>query len=480
MRGRKISVPRLQGLALWVPVTALLTLGLLTTVIDLFSLPVKQATFANEHRQRFVVNPVSGEVSLGTGDQDEPVAGEPKQPEFDVGTEPEKPPEGTPETSPDATPPEGGPKPETGGETATTTEPEPPAPEESPLPQNAPALRTEPYTADLNAPVHTKESLVPAPAPEVTELVDGLRIPKRGDKDVNPSQLYARPFKRKDEQILISFVVLDAGLDPQSIGLMMGLPPEVSVAYSPYTKTANSYSENLRAAGHEVWAMLPTMGERYPSDDPGPLGIIARMPLEETLRRLHEVMAATPGIVGIVLPPDETISLQKGALVPVMSEVDRRGLFALATHPSHSIEQITSDKKFASTSVRRADLVLDPTPNEAQIRSKLAGLFDSAKEKGEYLVVLSARPQSLQILLNWLHDNPLPEPMVLAPLSGMYQPKTRPEPVEAEKPAGGHGEEKKEEKKEEKPKPKDKKKEKVLPQDQYKQKPEGEKKEGGH
>lgn len=185
MRGRKISVPRLQGLALWLPITALLTLGLLTTVVDLFGLPVQQARVANEHRQRFVVNPSTGEVILGKGPEAE--GSGPKAPEFDVGTEPAKPEPGTPETAPDATPevtpPEGEKPPEGTPEAATAPDvatPPPPVAEESPLPESAPALRTEPYTADLNAPVHTKDSLVIAPAPEVTETVDGLRIPKRG------------------------------------------------------------------------------------------------------------------------------------------------------------------------------------------------------------------------------------------------------------------------------------------------------------
>ena len=522
----KLRLARPQGVALWAPVTALLLLGMFTTIIDLTRLPNQETARANEKAQRFVVDPGTGIVSMGTGA--DPAAKEGgKVPEaFDVGEgkpeapndpsvaedtkpeasaekpEPTKPEELKPaDVKPEATKPaEAAPVPAPVGETkpatapAAESKPEPaavpetkttpaaeapaPAPAEPAhttatdpsLPADTPTLRTTPITADFNTIVRTKDSLVSAPAPEVTQRINGLSLPKRGDKDVIPSQLYAHPFKRKPDEILISFVVIDAGLDPQSIGLLMSMPPEITVAYSPYTRVTSGYSENLRAAGHEVWTMLPTMTDRYPSDDPGPMGIIARMPDEEIMRRFYEVLSAIPGSVGIVLPPDETITNQKNSLSSVLADADKRGLFVLSTHPTHSVEQLTSDKKLADI-IRRADLILDPTPNEPQIRSKLAGLLDSAKEKGEYMVVLNARPQSLRLLMEWLRDNPLAAPYTLAPVSAFYQPKIAPEAPPAEE--EGHGAKK------EKPKPKPVEKKKVLPQDQYKQPPAGEKKEGG-
>ena len=323
-------------------------------------------------------------------------------------------------------------------------------------------------------PPHTKDSLVSAPAPEITETVGGLRIPKRGAKDATPATLYAHRFTRKPDQVLITFVVMNAGFDPQSIGLILGLPSEISVAYSPYSKPETNYSEHLRASGHEVWTMLPVMNDRYPSDDPGPMGIIGRMPPEEIIRRTQQSMAAVLGSVGFILPPDEAISSHKGTLGPVLDEISARGMLLLSTHPTRSINQLTTTKGMEEI-IRRADLVIDANPDDAQIRSKLAGVLGAAKEKGEYIVLLSSRPQSLQILTEWLKATTLSEPFALAPLSAIYLPKDAPE-VKAPEEKGGHGGG--EEKKKEKAKPKEKKP-KVLPQDQYKQPAEGAK-DGGH
>lgn len=465
---RKFRLPRLHGLALWVPVTALLALGVLTTLRDLSHLPLSESIYANTHRQRFVINAATGTVSLGDTSSDSSETAD--IPAFDVSTaEPATPP---------AAPDEIVTAVETAAPPAATPDEDPPAPQTkampppTALPAGAPTLRTTPLATTPPPTTRSKESLVSAPAPEITETVAGLSIPKRGAKDVTPAMLYARPFTRRAEQILLSFVVIDAGLDPQTIPLMMALPPAVTVAYSPYARAETRHSETLRIAGHEVWTMLPLMGDRYPSDDPGPMGIIGHMPPEEILRRLHQVMAAVPGSVGLVLPPDETVSLKKETFSPVLGEVSARGMRLFSTHPTRSIAQITPNAGLAEI-LRRADLILDPAPDESQIRSKLAGLLAAAKEKGEYTVLLSARPQSLQLLGEWLKAAPLTEPFTLAPLSALYLPKEAPVVKAAE--SGGHGgggEAKKEEKPQEK-------KKKPLLQDQYKQPAEGAKKEGG-
>lgn len=492
----KFRLPELKGAALWLPVVVLFGLGLLTSMVDLFSLPGKEAERALIASQRFTIDTATGNIAIGknaaTGEasatfdvedtaaeatpaqeKPEPVAPEEKPdvaaPEEAAHTEPaepaatqEAPAESTSEKpaaehnseeKPDVAAPEEA--------QAETPEPSAQATPEAPLPAGTPSLRTEPIVADLNAPTRTKDSLVSAPAPEVTELVDGVQLPKRGDKDVIPSKLYAHPFKRMPEQVLLSFVVMDAGLDPQSIGLMMGLPKQVTIAYSPYSRKNANFSEHLRATGHEMWTMLPTMGDNYPADDPGPMGLIGRMPAEELVRRTQLVLGSIAGSVGLILPPNETIAQQKDSLSPTLGELAKRGMLLLSTHPSRNLDQITNNKGLAEI-IRRADLILDPEPNEAQIRSRLAGVLEAAKEKGEYVVMLSARPQTLQILIDWLHNTAIAEPFVLAPLTAIYQPKEKPEVAAEEDAGGGHGAPK--EKKKEKP---PEKKKKPLPQDKY-------------
>lgn len=496
-RKKSVRFPQVQGVFIWAGITALLALGVLTTLMDLSALPLAEATRANEQRQRFVINAKTGEISLSDTSPD--AAATPPS-AFDVASDadtaaaaaepaPATEPEASPATPPETAEPEAAvpttPAEVTPSEASAATEPAP-APvaqpeatavaEDPALPENTPRLRTTPLPNDAAIPVQSKKSLVAAPAPEVTETVDGVRIPKRGAHDVTAASLYAHRFTRKPEQILISFLVIDAGIDPQSVGLLMALPPQISIAYSPYSRAQTNFSEQLRSVGHEAWTMLPTMNDRYPNDDPGPLGIIGQMPSEEVLRRTKLLMGAVAGSVGFVMPPDETVSLHAGTLGPAIAEISARGLRLFATHPTHSISQLSNTKGIEEI-IRRADLNLDPTPDEAQIRSKLAGILEAAKAKGEYSVILTARPQSLQLLAEWLKQIKLAEPYALAPLSALYLPKDAPvvaAPAD-DGHGGGHGGA---EKKKEKAKPKEKKK-KPLIQDQYKQPAEGAK-DGGH
>lgn len=522
---RKLQMPRPQGLALWVPVTVLLSLGLLTTIVDFTALAGKELARASAQGQHFTVDPLSGKVTLsdanteGESTHDAVLDASAKNkdtehaPDIVQAPDEAKPAEPAPENAADAAaataiptsasqddtpakeqhtaptttegelsaheaaakkPAETEAKPVEAKQTETKpAEPAHAAPSDTALPPNASVLRTTPIMENLTAPIQTKDSLVPAPAPEVTEEIDGMKLPKRGEKGVIPSRLYAHPFKRTAEQTLISFVVLNAGLDPQVVGTLMALPPEISVAYSPYTRPKASYSENLRSTGHELWTMLPTMTDRYPSDDPGPLSILARMPEEEIVRRVRAVLAVIPGSIGVVLPINENISSQPNTLTPALTELDARGLLVLSTHPNRTVAQVAGDKQLSSI-IRRADLLLDPEPNETQIRSRLAGLVAAAQDKSQLVVLLSARPQTLRILAEWLHKNPLPSSLVMAPLSAVYQPAAAPEAKEEPKAeADGHGGGEKKEKP--KPKPKEKAP-KVLPQDKYKQPPAGEKK----
>ena len=445
----KLALPIPRDLLIWAGVTVLVGVGLLVTLLQYTGLEKRESQYATQNHQRIVFD-AEGHV-MGE-------AKKPAEPTFDVApaepekpVEPEKPAEPKAETPASATEPtktepaKAEEKPTAPSETAPAekpTEPKPgatmtpPAPTPSaapaePLPAGLVPLRATPLPSETPAmAAPTTQSLIHAPAPEITETVDGLKLPKRGANGTAASTLYARRFKGDKSQHLISFVVLDAGLGTSTLPLLLALPKEVTVAFSPYSRGAAANIELLRNVGFEVWGMLPTIGEHYPQDDPGPLGLIQSMPKEELLRRLHEVMGATVGSVGMVLPPDETLSARANSFGHVLNELHARGLYLLSTNPARSMEQLSANPEM-QPSITRADIVLDPMPNEPQIKSKLAGIRAAANEKGGLIVVLSARPQSLALLQQWLNSN---SGLALAPLSSQYEKPPAPAPAPEKKP----------------------------------------------
>lgn len=404
---------------IWAALSVLLGLAVLLSLSDLAGVPAQETMRANSQQQRVIIDPVTGTVS-GLS-----VAGEEASP-FEVA---EEEPEAVPIQKPVA---------------------EEPVSDEPPVETTVPTEPTsavdggnyEPLTLDRADPpvplvARSKESLVTAPAPEISEKIGDEQVPKAGAKDAKAATMYAKSFIRGEDQHLVSIVVTGVGFNGEVLNQVLAMPSVVTVGFSPYGDRAAQQIEALRNKGHEVWAMLPLMGARYPQDDPGPLGLINALTIKAAMARLHTIMADTVGSVGFILPSDENFSKHTDLWNPIRDEIDTRGLYFLSTHPTRNAKDLTSDET-QREHIRRADLVLDTTTSAANIRSKLASIPDLAAKQTELIVLVTARPQALKLLDEWLATDALAGIATLAPLSAIYVPYQ--EPVEAPEPENGdHG-----------------------------------------
>lgn len=426
----KAVLKRIPPLALWGGLCLLLAMGVLSSIFDLATVPVTETHRANQTQQRLIIDPVTGRVGSAA-----PAA---TTASFDVAA-----PEAG-ETPPTKDAADEAPATETEKQTPEVA---PPAPTADPKFER---LRRDAGNETIPQVAFSQQSLVSAPAPEITETASGVAVPMRGEKNASAASLYARPFVRRAQQPLLAIVVTDAGFSDATLQQIMDLPGEVSVALSPYASESAKQIRALRNKGHEVWGMLPAATSRFPQADPGPLGLIPSINAHESIDRLRRAMGATLGSVGFVLPMDEALSTQKERWPPVLKEIDDRGLLVLSTHPTRTLDQLTRDPKLQEH-LRRADMVLDSTPGVAFIRSKLAGVKDAVMAQKKLVVLVSARPLALKTLADWLATEPLGDAAVLAPLSAIYAPDAPP-PAPAKKESGhggseeesGHGEAKEE------------------------------------
>jgi polysaccharide deacetylase 2 family uncharacterized protein YibQ len=421
-----------RGLLLWGGLSLLLLLGTLTTLVDLTGIPKQELLAANKNGQRVVIDPITGTVS---GDVPATKHDEAEEESFEVTEEAaEEPPVATDEHAAEA--------PTEKTDIAAPAEASDAAPETPAKPTAAssvsgPELRTTPEAFTLPKVASSNDSIVAPGAIEITEKHGKTTLPKRGaNESATASKLYAKRFQRQEDFSYISIVLLDAGFNAATLSQILKLPHEVTVVFSPYALDPSPQISLLHRAGYETWGMLPVMTSRYPQSDPGPLGLIAGQTGSAPLDRLHQVMSATLGSAGLVLPPDDALS-QLPEFGFLLKEIEARGLFLLSTHPSRTVEEITSDKKLQDV-IRRADMVLDSTESAAFINSKLAGLKNLAMAQKKLVVVASARPQTIRLIDAWLKKNPLGEEVKLAPLSAMYGSDTPPPPPEVEE-KGDHG-----------------------------------------
>ncbi|MEJ0010459.1 MAG: divergent polysaccharide deacetylase family protein, partial [Alphaproteobacteria bacterium] len=376
----RTSLPR--GFLPWAFAAACFALLLALAVIRLAAMPAEVTRQANGHQQRVIIDPASGTVSGLAAEG----SGEGKA--FDVGPDEQEMKAAKPATSAPAE--------------ATAA----PAGE-----GDLTALRSTPGSTEWPSVPRADDSLVNPPAPEITEKVGAMLLPKRNEKTGGgASQVYERGFVRGPAAAhLLAIVITDAGFSPDSLSGALALPKDVSIAISPYAPEAGKQIVTLHNAGHEVWAMLPSMGSSYPEDDPGPLGLLTTLSPDQTLERVQNVMAVTLGSVGFVIPPEETISTEPKVWQTMMDEADRRGLLLLQSRPGEPPRQAI---------LHRADIVLDSTPSAAFIKDKLAAIASTASAQPQTIVVASARPLTLALLHDYLAH--LPESVTLAPLSELY------------------------------------------------------------
>lgn len=420
-----------RGFFIWAGLIFLLAIGILSSLVDLGSVSKTETLRANHEQQRVIIDAVTGVVA-GLKTEEAPVT------EFEVADE--KPADTSPMPPSEEMPAENEnpPTAETGEPPATDMPPaEEAAGTEVVDTQGLTALQRTAEDVGIPQVPRSRDSLIAAPAPEISEKMGDLQVPTRGEKDARPSALYAKPFVRKDQQPLLAIVVTDAGFSDESIRMLLDMKPEITVGVSPYISEPSQKITALRNKGHEVWSMLPAMSSRYPQDDPGPLGLIQGQEKNLMITRLAQGLGATVGSVGVILPVDEALS-QTPIWGHVLAELDARGLYILSTHPSRGIENLASTPKQRDI-IRRADLVLDSTPSTAFIVSKLAGLKEQAMAKQKMVVLISARPKALVLLGEWLEKNPLGSDVALAPLSAIYAPDEPPPPPEdPEEKKGGH------------------------------------------
>lgn len=422
---------------IWAALAGLMGLGVLGSLYDLAGVPAQETMRANSEQQRVIIDPKTGQVSgLGPTSKESTPFEVAEESDDETATLP--PEEPVAEESDTLSPS----MPEPTDEPAVT-EPEPTAPATGDE-HTFEALTLDRANTSLPRFPRTQDSLVGAPAPEISEKVGNELIPMSGKKGATASSLYIRAFTRTEEQHLVSIVVTDVGFNSEILRQAAQLPSAVTIGVSPYADQPAQQIEALRNKGHEVWAMLPVMGERYPQDDPGPLGMINALTIKSALARLHTMMANTIGSVGFILPPDEVFSKHTDLWNPIRDEIDTRGLYLLSTHPVRDISDLASNEA-QRNHTRRADMILDSTPAAAFIRSKLASIRDLAGKQTELVVLVSARPQALALLDEWLKTDPLNGVATLAPLSAMYVPYKAPvAPKEEDAGHGGGGEVKEE------------------------------------
>ncbi|TAD88669.1 MAG: divergent polysaccharide deacetylase family protein [Alphaproteobacteria bacterium] len=279
--------------------------------------------------------------------------------------------------------------------------PAPEPPSASVAPVAAPAAPVAAPEPPPPLPAMQRVALAPAPIPSMIEVGPHGPLPRVGPLGERPFQIYAHPFEAMDDQPLIAVLVTGLGLERAELSAALDrLPPEVSLAFSPYAPNLPELVGGAREHGHEVLLAVPMEPLEFPRVDPGPYTLLSSLSPAENLDRLSWVLSRAPGAIGVVAEEGGRFATSMRALLPMMEVLSRRGL--MVVDPRTAAGSVTG-RVARDLGVPRA-LGTVAIAHDANPRSIDQRLFDAeavARGGGAALVVVSVNEIAIDRVVRW-------------------------------------------------------------------------------
>lgn len=315
---------------------------------------------------------------------------------------------GAPTTPPAASPPLDAPR----SAEAPAAEPAP-----SGTPADAPQATSPP--ADATPPPPPALALAPAPDPKLVQQAPDGPLPVVASNGRTAFQAYARPFDKSVSGPRVAVIVASVGLKQNfTRNAIRNLPPEVTLAFTPYAKGLNDWVTEARENGHEVLLQVPMEPVDYPSNDPGPQTLLTSLTPADNQKRMDWVMGRTTGYVGVLTLMGSRFTTDANALQPVIDTLKKRGLMFV---DSRAATRTLGPRMAAAAGVPGASVsvVLDQRPTRAAIDQRLAELERAAQASGAAVgIAAEGAPVVLDAISAWAAGLSA-RGLVLAPVSAV-------------------------------------------------------------
>ncbi|WP_435641705.1 divergent polysaccharide deacetylase family protein [Micavibrio aeruginosavorus] len=278
--------------------------------------------------------------------------------------------------------------------------------------------QTEPPVAGT-AVEYMENGMAKAPITGLFQVTPDGQLPtlREGDR-LRPFDAYRRPFRPVGASgaPIISILVSDVGIS-EALGesVLKDLPPEISVAITPYATAPDQWMNRAREAGHEVWLKLPVESADYPLSDPGPQTLLINAIEKQNFNKLYWALSRGTGYVGVVTGREPAFIKSLNDMRPMINDIYHRGLgFVDGDIQPTDVPRtmaVGMDAPYAST-----NLWIDHTLTPDAIAAALTSLERTAANNGTAIGFVNANPLTLKALAEWA-PTLQKKGLVLAPLS---------------------------------------------------------------
>lgn len=265
----------------------------------------------------------------------------------------------------------------------------------------------------LPKPKQPPAPLDPAPVLDLVRQTPLGALPVRAADGRTAWQTYARPFKAPPNTPRVALVVVGLGLDTEATAAAItSLPPEITLAFSPYSPKLSEQLAAARANGHEVLIDLPMEPDSFPAQDPGPLAMLTTLSPAENVTRLETALAKGSGYTGVISRMGSKFSASAKSLRPVLETLSSRGLLYVSSGATGGLAENVDLPLPMVESV----VTVDQRLFGSSIDSRLQFVLDAAKARGTAVAVVRAYPLSFQRVVDWAAGLPA-KGVHLAPVS---------------------------------------------------------------
>lgn len=235
--------------------------------------------------------------------------------------------------------------------------------------------------------------------PDFSENIDGFWLPKIAPNGQKPWIAYGKQIDVAPNFYKVAIILKNIGMDKNVFASVnKALPSQISFSFSPYTQNAKDFIIDARKNGHETYMDLLLASKDVLKADNGPLSMGITVSSEENMKRLYKSLSVDAPVGGMVVVDGMIDDTTQNQLKNYFQELDKRGLLMVDATLNNAVDDIVTE----NLSRKKADIVIAQDISPENIQKQLMLAENTAKEKGQVLIVALPKPIVVTALLNWV------------------------------------------------------------------------------
>jgi polysaccharide deacetylase 2 family uncharacterized protein YibQ len=177
--------------------------------------------------------------------------------------------------------------------------------------------------------------------------------------------------------------------------LAVGRP--LTIAVLPELPLSRRIIRDASRAGLEVLLQVPLEPHRVPHRDPGPGALLVSMPPAEITRRVRQLLAGSPGVVGVATHMGSRFTEDATRMQALLEAVREQKLLFVDSLSTHRSAGYDLARTMGMRAARR-QVLLDPDEGEATGRARLVEAERWAERRGTVVAIAHGRLTTVRLL----------------------------------------------------------------------------------